>query len=82
MKHTTESRRAAQALGALIQSRRLSRGLTQRQLATALSVSAITILRWESGACAPYPKQYPTIMATLGITGAELESIIRPGSGT
>lgn len=77
MKHTPESLKAAQALGALIQSRRLSRGLTQRQLATALGVSAITILRWESGASAPYPKQYPAIMAALDITGAELESIIR-----
>jgi len=79
MKHTPESRRAAQSLGALIQSRRLSRGLTQRQLATALGVSAITILRWEGGACAPYPKQYPTIMATLGITGAEIDSVMRDG---
>ena len=79
MKHTTESRKAAQALGALIQSRRLSRGLTQRQLATALGVSPITILRWESGASAPYPKHYPVIMTALDITGTEIDGVMRDG---
>lgn len=77
MKHTPESTKAAQALGTLIQSRRLSRGLTQRQLAAALGVSAITILRWESGASAPYPKHYPTIMSALDITAAEIDGVMR-----
>lgn len=77
MKHTPESIKAAQALGTLIQSRRLSHGMTQRQLAESIGVSAITILRWEGGASAPYPKHYPVIMETLNITAAEIDNVMR-----
>ena len=79
MKHTPESIKAAQELGALVQSRRLSRGLTQRQLAAKIGVAEITVTRWERGLSSPYPKQYPTIMAALGITGEELDDVMRGG---
>jgi len=54
---------------------RESKGLTQRDLAYKIGVTDQTISNWESGRSIPRltPRQYSTLLDTLGCTPEDLE---------
>ena len=59
-------------IGKFIAEMRKRQGLTQRQLADALSISDKTISKWETGKCMPDYTVVKSLCEELGITVAEL----------
>lgn len=51
-------------------------GLTQEQLAAVLGVERSTVYRWESGIVTPRPEVQPKLAKRLGLTPAELASLL------
>ena len=51
---------------------RLSRGLTQAELAEALGVSTVTVCKWELGRGLPKAKRLPEVAKALQVTVPEL----------
>ena len=62
-------------LGAKIKNLRLSRGMTQEQLGTELSVSAQAVSKWESGTTMPDIQLLPEISVLFGVSIDELFSV-------
>lgn len=60
-------------IGALIRTRRLERGLTQRQLAECLLVSDKAVSKWECGAGCPDPS---LLQSLSGVLGVDMESLL------
>ena len=62
-------------IGAKIKNLRLSRGMTQEQLGTELSVSAQAVSKWESGTTMPDIQLLPEISVLFGVSIDELFSM-------
>lgn len=60
------------SLGSRIAARRREQGLTQRQLALAMSVSPQAVSKWEHGAAFPDPVFLDELAETLDLTLDEL----------
>ncbi len=60
------------ALGRRIADARRAQGLSQSQLARALTVAHMTVSRWERGVYAPTVRIVPTLAKLLGLKPSEL----------
>ncbi|MBQ8830818.1 MAG: helix-turn-helix transcriptional regulator [Oscillospiraceae bacterium] len=56
----------------MIKERRLSKNMTQGELAKELGVSRTTVTMWETGASRPTADKLPTLAQVLGCTIDEL----------
>lgn len=59
---------------------RLSKGWTQRQLASKVGRTHTAVSLWESGKSLPDPDIFPKLARVLGIPPLELTKVIEPGA--
>jgi transcriptional regulator with XRE-family HTH domain len=69
----------AQRIGPRIRARRIELGISQRQLASRLGVSASFVSRVETGQCPPSVVTLRAMTSELGISASEL--LCEPGEG-
>ena len=69
---------AAQGFGARLHSLRLTKGLTQSQLAATLDISEPSISAWEKGKSRPKAARLEEVATALGVTLGELLGISHP----
>jgi transcriptional regulator with XRE-family HTH domain len=69
--------------GGLVLAARAARRLNQQDLADILAVGQATISKWERGEAHPWPKQFETVAAALGIPAETVRTAVpyrRPGA--
>jgi transcriptional regulator with XRE-family HTH domain len=60
---------------------RKTAGFTQESLAAKLGVERATVIRWERGETKPQSHMRPKLAQVLGISGHELDELLRAGAG-
>lgn len=67
---------AGYALGDTLRTARQARGMTQRDVATALGVKQASVQLWESGATKPQPDRLPRLAETLHLPYELLRDVV------